>query len=45
MFARVENMLLCVTWSDTGYYNPTLSRAILNAAKACMRKSKPGRSS
>ena len=34
-----------VTWTDTGYYNPTLSRAIINAAKACMRRSKPARSS
>ena len=42
---REHASLSDVTWSDTGYYNPTLSRAILNAAKACMRKSKPGRSS
>ena len=42
---REHASLSNVTWSDTGYYNPILSRAILNAAKACMRKSKPGRPS
>ena len=30
-----------VSWSDTGFYNPILARAILNAAKACMKKGIP----